>query len=273
MTEALNKRCREMLGSPEDRTSQEEAVARAKLGLAPRQKAPPGHALLDKHLVGAVQFLAMRGLCAKATELGQTPDPDTDRPSVLRDKRAFVRAQGDFGVLAVLIKDQHSVALHAHAMRKLSGAPERVRRIHERTLSAKYCKSTEIIHYVKPSGAPPARDLITGKQVAGEDACVMLQFDADEPVYVSRQVHMHLLALHVAHHFWDYVWAAIEEQCVRGGEPDSETVGKFTERWQRWVGNPPAGEGAFWKYMGATPFRQRLIQLRACLLSTMEEAQ
>lgn len=263
-----------MLGAPEDRTSQEEEVARAKLGLPARPKVPVAHALLDKHLEGAVQFLAFRMLMGRNASWTPGPvDEDVDTPKVARDKRMYARAQADFVALSTFLKQTHCAQVEQWVARKLERAPTRIRRAHERAASAKSCKVTEVLRYAAPGpGAGRACDLITGRSLLAESPCMVVQFDADEPLYMTHETHLHIMALHVTHRLWEYVHAVIEEQWARAAEPDTEQLGQFYGRWQRWIGTP-AGAGAFWKYMGATPFRQRLIQLRTCVLSTLDAVQ
>lgn len=274
--EPLHKTYKSFDAGPEDRTSQEEIVARAKLGMPPRTtevvregpKRDEVVQVLDKHLNGAVQFL----VCLSQTSDTQLdgmgpPDPMHDTARMQRDKKLYLDAKGAYLELCSVLSLQVPMELWRRVERNLKGAHERVRALHQRLCVAKQCRVIEMMSY-EPT-TPRLHYTISGAPIPSHEPYVELDcVDGQPPAYVTRDEHLHLAALHVAWHFVDYLWMAVEEQRVRAVMQGEERPDSLYQLWVAWAGGAAPAN----KFMGATPMWQRIIQFREMLLSTMGEA-
>lgn len=239
-------------GIPEDRTSQEEAAVKKKLGGGAK-----GDPILDENLENAVLFLLfVYKFTAPALDFSP-PDPNKHTPVEMRDKRLLQKAKAAFEVLGPHM-DKAKAPLMSKVRKELRGCDERILSLHEEVEKEKNWRGTFIQQYVPQD--PPLIDAITGKQLAADSGYVLLEPSGRA---VTREDHVYLNALHVVYHFWDYVMWAFQE-----ADNDSNAQEKsIYSLWNRLWGASAGGDT--WKYMGATPFRQRIIQLRAMFLAAV----
>jgi hypothetical protein len=253
--EPLYKRYREWAsGLPEDRTSQEEKAVRKKLSLEPTVEK-----MMDTYLEDAVLFLLFVYVFTLPELDFSPPDPNIHTPVQLRDKGLLQKAKAAYEIIGSHLKNT-GPRVHAHVLEQLKGCNEDIRAVHEEllTLKMQWC-GTSVQRYVPQT--PPLRDCITGKQLAADSGYVMLH---PSKRAVSKEDYVYLSALHVAYHFQDYVMRAFQEQEMREAKKEKEDTNIYSV-WNRWWGTTD-------KYMGATPFRQRIIQLRAMFLAAAAAA-
>lgn len=246
-------------GIPEDRTSQEEAAVKKKLGGGGGEGKDP---ILDEHLENAVLFLLfVYKFTAPALDFSP-PDPNKHTPVEMRDKRLLQKAKASFEVLGPHM-DKAKAPVMSRVRQELKGCDERILSLHEEVEKEKKWRGTFIHQYVPQD--PPLTDAITGKQLAADSSYVLLEPSGRA---VRREDHVYLNALHVLYHFWDYVMWAFQE-ADNDGSPQEKSIYSL---WNRlWGTGAAAGSGDTWKYMGATPFRQRIIQLRAMFLAAIKQ--
>lgn len=265
--EPLYKRYRDWDAGPEDRTSHEEAVVLKKIGsnksaslpvivaVAPPSSPPPPidpAKEIEQHLENAILYLFfIYQFTFPVVKEMAPPDSNKDTPIQMRDKRLLQKAQDAYTVLGPLIGNKKN--LYDAVANHLKGAHSRVLALHEELKTEKNWHGTFVQHYVIQT--PPLHDCITNQPVAADSEYVLL---SPSRLVVTREDHLFLSALHVAYHFWDYVMKAFQEQ------PDTEGPSIYSKWASLWGQTMPT-----WKFMGATPFRQRIIQLRAMLLSAL----
>lgn len=275
---------------PEDRTSQEEKAVVAKLGpskpapsklalgrvsLSPNDASAPAttkkspetklalqvSTLLDEHLENSILFLLFVYRFTLPKLDMTPPDANKHTPIQMRDQRLLQQAKASYQVLGPHIAGRSFKApLMAHVHAQLQGCHERIVALHTELETEPHWHGTFVQRYVAQE--PPLVDCITGKRVAVDSSYVLLHPSGR---VVSRDDHVYLSALHVALHFWDYVmWAFQEHQDTSDAQEKS-----IYALWNRLWG---ATTGPTWKYMGATPFRQRIIQLRVMFLAAAAAA-
>lgn len=246
-------------GIPEDRTSQEEAAVKKKLGSS--SSSSKGDPILDEHLENAVLFLLfVYKFTAPALDFSP-PDPNKHTPVEMRDKRLLQKAKASFEVLGPHM-DKAKAPVMNRVRQELKGCDERILSLHEEVEKEKNWRGTFIQQYVPQD--PPLMDAITGKQLAADSSYVFLEPSGRA---VRREDHVYLNALHVTYHFWDYVMWAFQEADDNGGGAQEKSIYSL---WNRLWGTSASGSDT-WKYMGATPFRQRIIQLRAMFLAAVKQ--
>jgi hypothetical protein len=258
--EPLYKRYREWAsGLPEDRTSQEEQSVRKKLNLEPKKEEEQEQTvekMMDTYLEDAVLFLLFVYVFTLPELDFSPPDPNSHTPVQLRDKRLLQKAKASYEIIGPHLK-KIGPQIHTRVLEQLKGCNQDIRAVHEEllTLKMQWC-GTSVQRYVPQT--PPLHDCITGKQLAADSGYVMLHPCKRA---VSKEDYVYLSSLHVAYHFWDYVMRAFQEQEMREGkEEEMREDSSIYIIWNRWWGSTE-------KYMGATPFRQRILQLRAMFLA------
>lgn len=280
---------------PEDRTSQEEKAVASKLApskLAPQgrvslspndattKKSPPSppsletklakqvstsqvspsQVLLDEHLENSILFLLFVYRFTLPKLDMTPPDANKHTPIQMRDQRLLQQAKASYQVLGPHIAGRSFKApLMAHVHAQLQGCHERIVALHTELETEPHWHGTFVQRYVAQE--PPLVDCITGKRVAVDSSYVLLHPSGR---IVSRDDHVYLSALHVALHFWDYVMWAFQEHDTDAQEKSIYAL------WNRLWGATTAT--TTWKYMGATPFRQRIIQLRVMFLAAAAAA-
>jgi hypothetical protein len=259
LKEPLYKRYRDWDAGQDDRTSQEEAAAKKKLGhvvvAAAAASAPAFQELVDRHLENAVLYLLFVYMFTLPKLDRSPPDPSIDTPAVLRDKRLLQQGEAAYIILGPLIGNIKTPVINRVAVHT-SGYHERIRQVHDDLITEKYWCGTFVTSYTPQT--PPLYHHITGEKLSAETPYVQL---APSGHIISRDDHIFLSALHVTYHFWDYIMAAFVEQSAQDKEKDTSIYAQ----WNRYWGTSTPT----WRYVGATLFRRRIIQLRAMLLSTV----
>lgn len=280
--EPLYKRYRDWDAGPEDRTSHEEQVVRKKLS-APSMipiatttsaVAPPPpptidwQSLLDQHLENSILFLLfVYNFTLPKLDLAP-PDANKDTPIQMRDKRLLQQGKASYEILGPLIGHAKE-PLAALVAQHLTGCHERIQTLHASLLTEKRWSGQFVQRYV--SQTPPLVDCITGKPIAVDSGYVLLL----SGLVVSRDDYVYLSALHVVYHFWDYVMWVFQEQEQRDQQQQQQQQ-PFDNKsiyslWNRWWAPTTTDGGNLWKYIGAPPLRQRIIQLRAMFLSALQQ--
>lgn len=217
--------------------------------------------MLDDHLENAVLFLLFVYQFTLPKLDMSPPDPNKHTPIQMRDQRLLQDAKASYEVLGPHIGRVVKNALIADMRTQLHGCHERIVALHEELETEPQWRGTFVQRYVRQD--PPLVDCITGKAVAVDSPYVLLEPSGR---VVSREDHVYLSALHVAFHFWTYVMRAFQEEQQEIKDDEKSIYALWTRLWGKTT------TGSTWKYMGATPFRQRIIQLRAMFLAAAAAA-